>query len=249
MFKTEIGHKIIHLERVDSTNNYVANMIKENNIEHGTVILADMQTNGRGQRRNRWQSEPFANLTMSIYVTPKQLTQQTHLVLNHVVSLALKSWLDEKLKHVNIKWPNDILIESKKIAGVLIENSWQSDNLKHSIIGIGINVNQDKFENIKSTSLFKENNIRYTPRILALEFCAVLEAYFQQLNTNTIPLLKKRYDEQLWLRDTPRDFIDFNNQRFTGTIKGTGTNGDLIVEINNQEQLFANGEISFCDRS
>lgn len=248
MFKTEIGHKIIHLERVDSTNNYTANLVKKEVLEHGTVIMADMQTNGRGQRGNTWQSDPFANLTMSIYVTPKKLNQTNHLVLNHCVSLALKSWLAEKLNVVNIKWPNDILVENKKIAGVLIENSWQGDQLKHSIIGVGINVNQDQFEQTKSTSLYLESNTRYTPRILALEFCAVLESYFKQLNTNTIPFLKKQYDEQLWLRNIKSEFLTKNEQLLTGIIKGTNENGDLLVATTNEILTFTNGEIQFIDR-
>ncbi|MGB0934040.1 MAG: biotin--[acetyl-CoA-carboxylase] ligase [Lishizhenia sp.] len=248
MFKTEIGHKIIHLERVDSTNNYVANLVKEKNLEHGTVILADMQTNGRGQRGNTWQSDPFANLTMSVYVTPKHLNQANHLVLNHCVSLALKSWLEEKLKHVNIKWPNDILIGKKKIAGVLIENNWQGNQLKHSILGIGINVNQDQFTHEKSTSIFLESGLRTTPRLLALEFCAVLEDYFKQLNTNTIPFLKKQYDEQLWLKNVKTEFITKQKERFSGKIRGTNDQGDLIIETQTNTLTFSNGEIQFLER-
>ncbi len=248
MFKTEIGHKIIHLERVDSTNNYTAKLLKTDVLEHGTVIMADMQTNGRGQRGNVWQSDPFANLMMSIYVVPKQLTQANHLVLNHCVSLALKGWLEEKLKLVNIKWPNDILVQNKKIAGVLIENSWQGNQLKHSIIGIGLNVNQDRFEQAKSTSLYLESNKRYTPRILALEFCAQLEDYFKQLNTNTIPILKKRYDEQLWLKDQLSDFITHDKQRISGKIQGTNAQGDLIVVNSTETLTFSNGELQFADR-
>ncbi|HZX59878.1 MAG TPA: biotin--[acetyl-CoA-carboxylase] ligase, partial [Mucilaginibacter sp.] len=112
----------------------------------GTVIMADDQHAGRGQQNNRWHSEPGKNLTFSLLLRPSFLSVTRQFDLTRAVSMgiieALRPFLGEKLK---IKWPNDIYYEDRKMGGILIENTLQSNQIKNSVIGIGLNINQEAF--------------------------------------------------------------------------------------------------------
>ena len=134
----KIGSKIIHLESVDSTNNYAANLVRQGNCDHGTVILADDQFLGKGQRGSEWIATKGDNLTTSIVLTPDNLSVEDQFYLTCLASLSVVDTLKEYHIEASIKWPNDIYVEHKKIAGILIENSFQGNSIKSSIIGIGL---------------------------------------------------------------------------------------------------------------
>ena len=131
-----IGQKIIHLESVDSTNNYAAILLSEGRIGHGTVILADEQTNGRGQRGAKWLSAEGVNLLFSLVVQPDNLSVSDQCVLTEITSLALIEFLRKFGISAQVKWPNDILVNGEKIAGVLIENHLKGNLIASSVIGI-----------------------------------------------------------------------------------------------------------------
>ncbi len=118
----QIGQKIIHLESVDSTNNYVANLIQRKEITHGTVIMADEQFAGKGQRGAEWHVNPGKNLTFSFLLENINLSISQQFFLTQVVSVSLVNLLKKLKLTAQIKWPNDIYINRNKIAGVLIEN-------------------------------------------------------------------------------------------------------------------------------
>ena len=141
------GQFKVHLSRVDSTNNYAANLIKSGKAKSGTVILADEQTNGRGQRDAVWQSDPGLNLQFSAIWLPESFFIKDQRYLNFAVSIAIQQFLSKKGVEPQIKWPNDILVGEKKISGVLIENQLQGQRINACIIGIGLNVNQTEFKN------------------------------------------------------------------------------------------------------
>ncbi|MFT7614301.1 MAG: BirA family biotin operon repressor/biotin-[acetyl-CoA-carboxylase] ligase, partial [Parvicellaceae bacterium] len=149
-----IGQKKIVLPSVDSTNNFAANLIKETNVVDGTVILSEKQTNGRGQSGNSWQSAYGDNITCSYILRPKFLDIEEQFYISIITSLAIISTLKSYGIEPKIKWPNDILVGSRKIAGILIENSISGKTLNHSIIGVGLNVNQTSFDlGISATSI------------------------------------------------------------------------------------------------
>ena len=110
----EIGQKIIHLDSVDSTNNYVANLINEGKIEHGTVVLADAQLEGRGQRNARWSVNAGENLTFTVFMDNVNLSVARQFFLNRLVSLCLVRFLCKLGLSPKIKWPNDIFVGGKK---------------------------------------------------------------------------------------------------------------------------------------
>ncbi len=131
----QIGRKIIRLESVDSTNNYIANLLKEGVLEDGTVILADDQYAGRGHRDSEWLANAGENLTFSFFLDNVNLSVQNQFYLTCIVSITLTQLLDKYGISSKIKWPNDIYVDQKKIAGVLIENQLSSTYIKSSIIG------------------------------------------------------------------------------------------------------------------
>lgn len=136
---------IINLKRVDSTNDYAHMLINNNELMDETVIYANFQKHGRGQENNTWESEAWKNLTFTLVLFSKYLKAEQQFYLAHAVSLAIVDFLQSHKIDANIKWPNDILAGNKKIAGILIENSVLNDNLLYSLVGIGLNVNQQYF--------------------------------------------------------------------------------------------------------
>ncbi|MDX1446081.1 biotin--[acetyl-CoA-carboxylase] ligase [Lishizhenia sp.] len=250
MTQTKIGHKIIHLERVDSTNNYAANMGKQGQISHGTVILADIQTNGRGQRGNTWQSDPFSNLTMSLYITPNALIKNNQHTLNYAVSLALKDVLTKHAENVNIKWPNDILIGKRKIAGILIENQWGPFGIQSCIVGIGLNLNQQSFENDLGISLSQASGKHHTPYNIMLEFCYTFQERWNSMEQVGADTLKQEFDKALWLRGIESTFVDAETQEeFNAILVDTDEFGNLrLQKENGRIESYRNQSIRFKDR-
>ncbi|MCH8318513.1 MAG: biotin--[acetyl-CoA-carboxylase] ligase, partial [Bacteroidetes bacterium] len=140
-----IGKKVIYLPNCHSTNDSALSILGSNDVFEGTTIITGRQTSGKGQKGNHWLSEPGKNLTFSIILKPDFLDVKQQFKLNFAVSLGIFDFLSSFLKsHVKIKWPNDIYYKDSKIAGILIENSIRSMKMQHSIVGVGINVNQEK---------------------------------------------------------------------------------------------------------
>lgn len=135
---------VLRLEETDSTNNQLKQLLKDNP-EEGSVVIADYQSVGRGQMGNGWHSEKGKNLLFSILLYPENLPANEQFIISRIASLAVKNMLDQFTNDIRIKWPNDIYWKEKKICGMLIENDVQGKNILNSIIGIGININQEEF--------------------------------------------------------------------------------------------------------
>ncbi len=136
--------EIIKLHSVDSTNSYVSDILKNTKIKVDSVFYTNIQTKGRGLSLNVWESEDYKNLIFSIYTNPKINIDQ-YFVLSMLVSLGICDYIQFKGVFAQIKWPNDIYFENKKLAGILIENNLMNDCIVDSIIGVGLNLNQTNF--------------------------------------------------------------------------------------------------------
>lgn len=150
-----IGKNLIVYESLPSTNLYAQQLLAQNPIE-GTVIFTDKQTSGKGQAGNEWFSAEEKNLTFSLILKPHFLALDELFLISKMVAVALRSALQAILPEgdFQIKWANDILLEKKKIAGILIENQLDGNRLNYSIIGIGVNINQILFPpNITDSSI------------------------------------------------------------------------------------------------
>ncbi len=137
------GVPLLYEPETDSTNS-LAKHLAQDKIAHGMVVLADHQSSGRGQYQRRWTSAPAQNLTFSIILTPSRSTGIC--LLKQVAALAVVDTLRAlDLADVKIKWPNDVLVSNKKIAGILVETVFKGSNLIRVVVGIGLNVNQTEF--------------------------------------------------------------------------------------------------------
>ena len=155
-----VGKVIHHFEQLPSTNEYATDFITKNKPSEGTVISASNQTAGRGQHDSIWESTANQNLTLSIVFYPTFLLPKHQFWLSQAIALGVRDFIAMNTnKKVFIKWANDIYIEHKKVAGILIQNSISGTAIMNSTVGIGININQSEFGfegNERATSLFLE---------------------------------------------------------------------------------------------
>lgn len=239
----QIGRKLIHLESVDSTNNYTANLVKSEGLSSGTVILADEQFAGRGQRGAEWVVEPGMNLTFSVYLEVVNLSVENQFDLSKIVALSICDFLEKNGITSEVKWPNDILVNGRKISGVLIENSISSSSPIRSIIGIGININQTLFGKFDATSVQSELGHFYPVRDALFSFLESFNKLYDELINNSA-LLGGRYLEKLYQYKSKKQYKDASGL-FIGEICGVEQSGKLIVLKNDQKVSYDLKEITF----
>ncbi len=216
-------------------------------LPEGTVIMAENQLAGRGQRENKWFSDPGKNLLMSILLTPAFLQLNEQFDLNRVVALgvtdALRAMLDDA---VQIKWPNDIYYGNKKLGGILIENLVQGSQIKQSVIGIGLNVNQETFPDNLPNAISVAQILRedYDIKALLAEICAAIESWYLRLKQGKKDFVRKTYIERLYWYNEQHLFKVAENI-ISGKITGVADNGKLLVNTNNEKLTFDLKEIEF----
>jgi len=138
--------KIVKLDAINSTNAFLKDMVRTSTVENYTVVVTENQTNGKGQFDNSWTSEKGKNLTFSILCEFQKLEVQYSFYLNCAISLAVYTVLNRYIKKkLKVKWPNDILSSNKKLCGILIENTVSNGKIVNAVIGVGLNVNQERF--------------------------------------------------------------------------------------------------------
>jgi BirA family transcriptional regulator, biotin operon repressor / biotin---[acetyl-CoA-carboxylase] ligase len=231
---------VIQLESVDSTNNYAANLLKLSSPPEGTVITAQFQTGGRGQRGANWESKSGENLLCSAILYPTHLNAGKQFYLNIAVSLALRELIEDKLgKETFIKWPNDILVNQKKIAGILIEANWQDNKILSAIVGLGLNLNQIDFSYSKAISA-RAILGTYQPIDQWLEDWLIqLEKYYFKLRSTNTEEIHKLYESHLFRMGKKERFI-YEAMEIEAEITGVTMTGKLTLNK-------ADGQILTCD--
>lgn len=235
--------KFIHLDDVESTNNYAAKLLNEKNIKSGTVILADYQSGGKGQRGASWQSEWGKNLLYSLYIEHDNLSYENQRELNFAVALAVKETIDGFVDQVKIKWPNDIYVQDRKIAGILIENQLKGSYIKSSIIGVGLNLNQVEFQYLNATSLVLETGVETNLMDVASRLSKSLTKECEMIRFHHLDL-ERRYLSSLYRLNESGLFRDDSGQ-FDGIIRGIDKEGKLIVERKSETKSYNLKEIIF----
>ena len=229
--------QLIKLNAIDSTNRYLNDLAEDIPLEDFAAVIAQSQTAGRGQRSAKWYSESGKNLIISIL--KKNLTSkiQRQFFLNMRVSLAVfKTLKNYNLPHLTLKWPNDILSGSKKISGILIDFTTQSNKIKQAIIGVGINVNQTQFANLpQATSMKLLLDQSFDVQDIAEQLIENMTYYFENLDDQTI---KSTYEKLLFRGHKTSTFFDQNNVKFTGVILGVSDDGRLRVKTESCETLY-----------
>ncbi|MBA2421604.1 MAG: biotin--[acetyl-CoA-carboxylase] ligase [Chitinophagales bacterium] len=243
---TFIGKTIIELPYVDSTNNYAHTLLGSKGVFEGTVIRTDHQTAGKGYSGNKWESEKEKNLLVSIILKPGFLQVKQQFFLTQAISLAVADAVAaiSMLNDVKIKWPNDVLHRYKKVAGILIENSVQGEIILHSVVGIGLNVNQTDFpRTIKpSTSLKMMTGKDFDLRKVLDVLCENIEYRYLQLRSNQVQEIQKDYMKNLYRVDEEAVFIA-DNSRFNAKIAGLTAEGKLVLHVGDQHKVFGFKEV------
>jgi BirA family transcriptional regulator, biotin operon repressor / biotin---[acetyl-CoA-carboxylase] ligase len=237
-------NKIIYLDSVDSTNNYAANLLKADNVAHGTAIMAENQFGGKGQRGNTWQSEKGKNVTVSVVTMPKNIKIEDQFMLSKLTAISILQLLATVNICAKIKWPNDIYVNGKKIAGILIETGLKNDKIEHAILGIGLNVNQTENLVNNATSIAEILQKKNDVTEILLQLMAFLEQNLKQLELdNSVYLHELYYKNLLNLNEEKKYEID--GKIVLGEIKNITQNGHLEIEIENALLTFDIKEITF----
>lgn len=221
---------IIKLDATNSTNDYLKHLMRKQFVDNFTIVVTNNQEKGRGQRDAKWHSEAGKNLTFSILIRDLIMSPTELFALNIAVALSVLETLNQLTsKKCAVKWPNDIMADNKKIAGILIENAIQQNGEIYSVVGIGLNVNQIYFNTINNvTSLKLLESLDYN---LDNVLNNVLENLKQNISLVRIKsdLLWKKYLDNLFKKEIPTTFEDENQQKFMGIIKGVSSVGQLQV--------------------
>lgn len=242
-----IGNHIVRLNEVDSTNTFAMSLLRGADIAEGAVITARSQTVGRGQRGNSWFSEPGKNITCSIILRPTFLGVTSQFDLTRAIALGISDLLSELLPAtpVHIKWPNDIIAGGKKVAGILVENIINGDQLSASVAGIGLNVNQESFgsDSPQAVSVLQLTGREFDiDEALAHLFCAV-EARYLQLRAGQIGKLRGDYEARLFKRGEKARYTDFKSI-FDAVLEKVTEEGKLVLRCaEGEERVFGFKEV------
>ncbi len=243
-------HRLIWLEETDSTNNYMKLLLQKEKLGEGTIVVADYQDKGKGQMGNGWSSEKEKNLLFSLLIYPDEVQANAQFIISRIASLAVKNALSRFTDDIRIKWPNDIYWREKKICGMLIENDLIGRRIKNSVIGIGMNVNQERFPaNLPNPVSLKqitgsEQDRKYILDIFTTEFF-MLYREFQNEGRKAIEdeymLDLYRVNEYHWYKDT--------NGHFRAIIEDVLPSGHLVVKTlgEGEKRKYAFKEIAFID--
>ena len=227
-----IGQHRIHLSEVDSTNNYARTLLRDTMPIEGTVITTDVQTSGRGQRSNSWSSEPNLNLTCSYILRPAFLAAKDQFMLSAAVALSVLDLIRDFIpqNEVKIKWPNDILVGEKKIAGILIENSVRGMRLDNGIVGIGLNVNQTEFDSsLNATSIKTNTKTEVKIDDVLAKLNQKLESRYLQLRSGNHPPILSELNRNLFGFEEERT-LGINGEESLVKILGARPSGELQVQ-------------------
>jgi len=228
--------QIIKLDTINSTNDFLKQFALDNLLQNFTVIVANNQTNGKGQMGEYWHAEPGKNLTCSVLVKDLLIHKNSIFILNKAVALAVLYTLKYfKIANLAIKWPNDILSDNKKLVGILIENTFKSNENIQSIIGVGVNVNQLVFIHLPhATSMAiikaKTFDLDEVLNVFLNELLAVLNL----IKFGQQEQIKQNYDKYLFHKDKLSVFEDKKNTRFMGIIRQVNDDGQMIIEKENE---------------
>ncbi len=227
--------KLIKLDAIDSTNDFLKRLSGEQILENFTVVTAENQTNGKGQMGAKWDSETGKNLMCSVLIN-KLLTDISEIFdLNVAVALSIITALEKNnIPNLTIKWPNDIMSDNKKVAGILIENTIKNNGEINSIIGVGLNVNQQNFDELpKASSLAVIMKKEFDQELILNQFIECLKLNCDLLNNKLVSQLWKNYNNKLFKLGIPMPFSLPDETQFMGIIQGVNSKGKLEVKLEN----------------
>ena len=239
--------KIIKLDAIDSTNSFLKKKLSNQKIDDLTIVYSKNQFKGRGRTKKEWISEPNKNIAFSLFKKFKTNDLEHFFLLNLIVSISILELLKKfRVKNVTVKWPNDIMVKNKKISGILIENKIKKNNSINSIIGIGININQEKFPDLMfATSIINETGNYSDVDLLATELADIIISNFKISESNSNFFLRK-YNKKLYNKN---QIIHFQNKfaeiKFGKIVKVDLSGNLMIMNKRGEIESFRENEIIF----
>ena len=223
--------RIIHLPETDSTNNALKSISENEYLPSGSIVYADFQTAGRGQRGNFWESEAGNNLTFSILFRPKDVPANMPFVISEIASLSVKYTLDKYVSEISVKWPNDLYHKDGKITGILIENSILQGKISQSIIGIGVNVNQTKFHSDapNPVSMAQIAGRQFDLMAIMEDFRKIFMEQSERLNNKQFDLIHKDYHNSIYRKSGYHKYCDTSGV-FEAAIHDIESTGHIVLK-------------------
>lgn len=240
---------LIDLAETNSTNVYLRQLCDRREASEFTVVVAGFQTAGKGQRGNSWEAERGKNLLFSLLLKPDFLPACQQFLLSQIVSVSIWEALEARCGDISIKWPNDIYWRDKKICGILIEHDMQGANLAQTVIGIGLNVNQEVFRSDapNPVSLKQITGGELDCYELLRDLLRRMLAYYEALRRGDTSAVVRRYDEALYRKGRLARYSDAGGV-FRGRILRVEPNGLLVIgDEEGRERTYAFKEVSYED--
>lgn len=232
------------VEETASTNEVLQEMLHTKRLPEGFVVYTHYQTAGKGQTGNHWESEKGKNILFSMVLYPLELPIDEQFLISQLVGVAIKKSIDQFVENVSIKWPNDLYIGEKKIGGILIENSWKGMKIRQSVIGVGLNINQNTFvsDAPNPVSLSQLTGKTYDLDVLLSNIIGnILELYRQSDKIR----IRNLYHQSLYRKNGFFRFKD-NQESFKAQIITVFPDGQLELETETGiRKLFYFKEVQF----
>ena len=227
----EVGDFFI--KETQSTNTLLWEMLRKEQLPEGFVVHTDYQTAGKGQTGNSWEAESGKNLLFSMVLYPQRIPSDELFLISQIVSLAIKKALEKYSNDIEVKWPNDIYWKNKKLAGILIENSFQGNKLK-TVIGIGLNVNQKTFysDAPNPVSLGQITGHTLNRSQVLKSICENIMELYQELSTEFI---RTEYADILYRRNGFHPYKT-ETENFNANIVAVHPDGKLELETEQGER-------------
>ena len=225
-----------------STNDYLLKLLKKKSYEEGTMVNTSYQKGGRGQRNNEWLSEKGKNLTFSFLLEPN-IKLSNQFLLHIITSISIfKTLLKIKIKNISIKWPNDIYVNDKKIAGILIENIVYRKFIHKSVIGVGLNINQVNFGSLNATSIINETMKKHNLNQIIQIFKSIFNKEYLKLNSNKIHEEFDYYKNNLIGYQIEKKY-EYNSGVIKGKIIDVLSDGILVIQTKDSIMKLNFGDI------
>ena len=240
-----LGKTITSLPECHSTNDFMAQLAAKEQVAHGDILTAEFQSKGKGQRGNTWMSEKGKNLLFSIYLKPSFLRVEDIFLLNIIAGLAGTQLINQIIPgaECQLKWPNDVYVNGKKISGILIETSI-SKQLDFVVAGIGFNVNQSHFALPTATSLKIETGKAYDLGGVLESYAEFFENYYIMLEQGQRShILRLYHDRMMWRGETHT--YRSNGSEFEAVLIGINESGNLVLNCNGASKQFRTKEVEF----
>ncbi len=222
---------ILHYKELQSTNNTAKEAALNGQLTRSSVIICDIQTNGRGRMERKWASDP-QNLHFSLVLRPSielNKLQQLVFVAINALKEAIFELYSEKTPKISKKWPNDLLIDDKKVAGILIESLISSGKCDFAIIGIGVNIATHPVDTIFPASNLKESGLMVDKSEVLHKFLDKFNENYQNFLDFGFKKVQNKYIEDAW-RLNEEISIEFSGHKNSGIFVGINENGDAVLK-------------------